>query len=163
MLRSAATLFTAALEHGRRTVYADGERLAAAEQYLGMIRYIGSSDGESFRSFAMDVHREAYKNDILYIRALSGDPMAAALCSKDGPHRQHLALRERVRQADEGEVREILMELKALLARCEVPSDAVLKYYIYCDLEKLASGCGDYKCAYECSSERLLLAEKMNH
>ena len=53
-------------------------------------------------------------------------------------------------------------ELRVLLESPRGQADAILRYYVLGDLEKLAKEKGDYKAAYECSAQRLALAEKMN-
>lgn len=163
LLRSAVAFLEAALEHGARSVYIDEELAVAAREYLRVIAYIGTKDSVLSAADEISERFQRYCNDILYIQAIAGNKQDACLVGRDSLYGEHLALRETFDLSDETSMTETVKALKALLARCDAESDAVLKYYVYCDLEKIASGCGDYKCAYECSSERLVLAEKMNH
>lgn len=163
MLRSAVTFLEAAIEHGERSVYVDEELGSMAKQYLRVIEFVSTKDAPFFDEEAFGDRCERYRDDILYIRSIAGKEDENALCVGSSLYAEHLALRKTFDFSDRERMSESVEALKALLARCEGAQDAVLRYYIYCDLEKLASDCGDYKCAYECSSERLILAEKMNH
>lgn len=161
MLKSAVTFLKAAIEHSERSVYPEDELSSLARQYLNVITFIGTKNSDLFLAESFGDRCDRYREDILYIRAIAGGPYPFSDKEKT-LYSEHLALRKDFDFEDVERITVSLEALKTLLARCG-EEDAVLKYYIYCDLEKLASSCGDYKCAYECSSERLLLADKMNH
>ena len=162
-LKSAVAFLTAAIEHGERSVYVDDELETMARQYLRVIEFISTKDTSAVCESAFSNRCERYKDDILYIRAISGAEAASCPSVDASLYAEHLALRGTFDFTDTARMMASVEALKDLLSRCNGEEDAILKYYIYCDLEKLASGCGDYKCAYECSSERLVLADKMNH
>ncbi len=162
-LRSAAQFLESVIEHGARSVYADEELSAVAREYLHIISYIGSKENPLVMSEGFSNRCEDQKDDILYIHAIANGISPLRFSEKNEPYAEHLSLRACFDLSDSDKMKASVEALKSLLARADADRFAILKYYIYCDLEKLASGCGDYKCAYECSSERLLLAEKMNH
>ncbi len=162
-LRSAVTYLESAIAHGERSVYVDAELAMAAKEYLHVLAYVSSKDDPFVCSKAFSERFENQHDDILYIYALSGYADEAQFSTRNSLYAEHLTLRATFDFSDPSRMEDDVASLKALIARCDENRYAVLKYYMYCDLEKLASGCGDYKCAYECSSERLLLAEKMNH
>ncbi len=162
-LRSAAQFLEAAIAHGEKSVYTDRELSSLAREYLHIIAYIASKEETLATSEGFSGRCEDQKDDILYIRAVAGEIETAVFAEQNALYGEHLALRKSFINSDKDAMQAAVAALSELLSRCGEERFAVLKYYIYCDLEKLASGCGDYKCAYECSSGRLLLAEKMNH
>ncbi len=163
MLRSAVSFLEAAIAHGDCSLYADEEFRAAARQYLRIIEFVGKKDASLSSPVELTGGYEKYIGDIAYIHSIAGNAEIPLGGKAPSLYEEHLALRRAFDFSDEVRMAESVEALKDLLSRCDAEEDAILKYYIYCDLEKLASGCGDYKCAYECSSERLILAEKMNH
>ena len=163
MLKSAVAFLEAAIEHSERSVYVENELGSLAKQYLDVIAFIGTKNEAFALAESFGDRCERYRDDILYIHAIAGKGAFPFSKKEESLYAEHLALREGFDFTDPLHMAASLEALKALLCRCDEEKDAVLKYYIYCDLEKLASSCGDYKCAYECSSERLLLADKMNH
>lgn len=163
MLRSAVSFLEAAIEHGDRSVYVDDALGAVARQYLRVIEFVSTKDASLVCEEEFSDRCERYKEDIRYIRAIAGNETYTCPSSEASLYAEHLALRGTFDFSDTARMASSVEAMKGLLSRCDEENDAVLKYYIYCDLEKLASGCGDYKCAYECSSERLVLADKMNH
>lgn len=163
MLRSAASFFRAAIEHAEKSVYVNGEMRSMAERYLCVMQYIDTKDASKLSLSDTHSRRGACHNDILYICAIAGAAPEWAKSCSTGLCREHLTLRAGLENADTDALEGFISELRGLIDRCDEEGDMILKYHLYCDLEKLASRCGDYKCAYECSSERLLLSEKMNH
>ncbi len=164
MLRSAASFLEAAILHASRSVYVDHELSAAAGEYLEIISYVASkgSGGMPERGGGAGARLAEAGEDILYIYAVSGRAELPSVGCMSSPYREHLHLRERLSGAGDDEKHALLEALLLLLEKAGEERYAVLRYYIYEDLEELAKGCGDYKCAYECSSGRLALAEKMN-
>ena len=163
MLRSAVAFLEASLSHGERSVYVDDDLGTMTRQYLRIIGYISTKDAKLALEDGIGERCERHREDILYIYAIADHMKENGFFGEDSLYKAHLALRKTFDFSDTARMAEAVEALKDLLAKCTSDELAVLRYYIYCDLEKLASGCGDYKCAYECSSERLLLAETMNH
>ena len=163
MLRSAVAFLEASLSHGERSVYVDDDLGTMTRQYLHMIEYISTKDTPLVSEEPFSKRCERHREDILYIHAIADNTRDICFFGEDSLYKAHLSLRKSFDFSDTARMAEAVEALKALLTKCASDELAVLRYYIYCDLEKLASGCGDYKCAYECSSGRLLLAETMNH
>lgn len=163
MLKSAVSFLKAAIEHSERSIYVEDELGSLAKQYLAVITFIGTKNEKFDLSESIGDRCDRYRDDIMYIHAIAEGGDMPFLGKEGSLYAEHLALRKDFDFTDAAKMTASVEALKALLTRCTAEKDAVLKYYIYCDLEKLASSCGDYKCAYECSSERLLLADKMNH
>ncbi len=163
LLRSAVAFLEASLAHGARSIYVDDDLGTMTRQYLHIIAYIGTKDAPLASEERFSDRCERYQEDIWYIHAIAEGSKDVCFFGEDSLYKEHLALRKTFDFSDSVRMTEAVEALKALLEKCTSDELAVLRYYIYCDLEKLASGCGDYKCAYECSSERLVLAEKMNH
>ncbi len=162
-LRSAVSYFEAALSHGACSIYVDEELCTMARAYMDIMGYIASKDKPLSEEAYVSERCVDQLDDILYIHAIADEEKDVVFGKQNSLYAEHLALRKMMTLSGEEQTERTLSALKGLLARCDGARYAVMRYFLYCDLEKLASSCGDYKCAYECSSERLLLAEKMNH
>ena len=162
-LRSAITYLEAAIQHAEKSIYVSDALKSAATLYLKVISYVGTKGFDLRLDDEFSDCCEDYRDDILYIHAVAGNVTDVDFSKKNILYGEHLALRKHFDFSDTERMTRDVEALKSLLARCDEKRYTVLKYYVYCDLELLASKCGDYKCAYECSSERLVLAEKMNH
>lgn len=158
-LSGASACFEKALSHAARTVYADELFCSLVRNYLGITaRVLGKGYD------AHMIHASVRTSDIAYIAAIFGGESSFDYGDTHPFYAQHLAVRENMRRERTAQDRETMIQaLKRILLHTEENQDAVLRFYVLSDLEMLAQESGDYKCAYECSSSRLRLSEKMNH
>lgn len=156
-LSSAAAHLKAAVVHTEKTLYADSAMAEVAEKYLSAITYIRA--GEMPEGSPSLCGGQTVFADLAYIGFLSGVGVHLPEEGLVSGYAAHLAIRRKMQMEGCPDASD---ELRALLKTSEGQTDAILRYYILEDLEKLAKHNGDYKGAYECSAERLSLAEKMN-
>ncbi len=156
-LTTAAAHFHAAIAHTEKTLYAESSMAEVAEKYLSAITYVRG--GELPKISPSPCGGQVVFADLAYIGFLSGvgfEPPEEGVASV---YASHLAIRQRIKNSA---CPDAMHELRMLLEGAEGQTDAILRYYVLEDLEKLAKQNGDYKGAYECAAERLALAEKMN-
>ena len=158
-LSSAADCLEKALAHARNTIYADECFLSVVFKYLRVIARVLGREIDAYTA-----EGEIWMADIAYIEAIFGEHSNFSYGDTHPFHAKHLAVRKEMLREGTAQNRETMISvLKQILRQTEESQEAILRYYILSDLELLAKEIGDYKCAYECASERLHLAEKMNH
>lgn len=163
-LTSASEYFEKAIEHAEKTIYTDEELSLVAKRYLCAMDFIRSKETKTVPENGVCGREAAYKADLSYICALADERKFFSFAEDCSVYAEHLAVRAALKaKAEEQDADALMAKLKEILEKLTEERYAVLKYYVLCDLEQLAGRVGDYKCAYECSSARLLLAEKMNH
>ena len=155
-LRPASAHFEKALAHAEKTHYVGESFLCAARRYLEAIRFVCDKEGLP-QAVVPDEIRECFA-DFHYVSAICRN--ACECVEGDSPYGRHLALRERM---DSDEPRELIAEMKKILSGLDEKRYAVLRYYVLSDIETLAQRAGDFKCAYECASQRLAIAEVMRN
>lgn len=162
-LAGASDYFQKALVHSEKTIYLDSLFSLAVKRYLRAVRFIRSKETEKF-VWDSDVQPEAdFKADLAYIAAISDGRSDFDYAETYEGYASHLNIRaQMLLPENEQNTAEMMQILQSILDKADDARFAVLKYYVLCDLELLARRDGDYKCAYECSSARLALAEKMN-
>jgi transcriptional regulator with XRE-family HTH domain len=155
-LRLAEGHFERSLAHAEKTHYVGESFLCAVNRYLAAIRFVCDKEGFP-RAELPDEIRECLA-DFHYVSALCGN--ACECVSEDSLYGRHLALRARM---ETDEPCGLIAEMKEILAGLDEKRYAVLRYYVLSDIESLAQRAGDFKCAYECASERLAIAEVMRN
>ncbi len=163
LLAGACEYFRAAIEHANKTVYADKDFCVLAKQYLCAACFVRSQTPEDEELDCMTLREMDLKADLAYVGAMAGNVIVYDYGEENAVYAEHLALRREMNQSGDWNAEDMMHRLRDILSRAEESRYAVLKYYVLCDLETLAERTGDYKCAYECSSARLALSEKMNH
>lgn len=163
-LTGAAEYFEKSLSHAEKTLYLEDSFAEAVHKYHCAVNFIRSKEKDGV-FYECDMQKEAaFKADISYIASIAGQSRLFDYGESHGIYAEHLAVRAEMQKAtDEQDTDAMMQNLRDILSRADETRYAVLKYYVLCDLEILAGRAGDYKCAYECSSARLALAEKMNH
>jgi len=161
-LKAAQEHFEQALVHAKKTPYIRDGFLHAAHRYLEAIRFIRDKEEiTEAQEFSQDVIN--YRADLDYVAALTQVSGAAFSTESGTPYDRHLSIHERMQgQISSDEAAALMKELRGILDGLDAKRYAVLRYYALCDLEALAQRTEDYKCAYECASERLAISEKMN-
>ena len=158
-LASASDCLEKIFSHAENTLYTDDAVLSLARKYRFAISAVQNKISD-----ADDMKEDVRLSDIAYVTALFGHTDSFAYGDTHPLYAEHLAVRRRMREERTPQNRETMMQtLKQILSHTQERQDAVLRYYVLSDLETLAEEIGDYKCAYECSSARLCLSEKMNH
>ena len=159
-LSGALEYFEKAMIHAEKTIYLDDMFLIAVQKYHCAANFIRSKEKEDTVSLC-DMKKESdFQADIAYIAAIAGQGVTFDY-GMNSIYAEHLAVREKLK-TEQYDTAAMMDKLRDILLRAEETRYAVLKYYVLCDLETLAERISDYKCAYECSSARLALAEKMN-
>ncbi len=161
-LSASEEFFKKALAHAEKTNYVKEEFFGGINRYLRAIQtvrkkdnaWIGEEESESVKNFI---------SDIVYLDLLESNVQDFDLCALTVPYKKHLGIHSKIKETfSEDEAVSFMSQLRELLKEQGEVLSAILKYYILCDMEMLAQKTGDYKSAYECSCERLLLSEKMN-
>ncbi len=157
-LRSALEKLEKALFHAGKTHYASEGLLCAIRRYGAAIRFVRDRNTDGVQTIPTELRGCMAELD--YVKALAGVTPDGA----DGDlYARHLALRERMRTADdEISLQTVADELGALLCEPEAERFAAIRYYVLGDLEVLAQKRDDYRTAYECAAKRLAISEKMN-
>lgn len=163
-LTGASVHFEKSLSHAVKTIYLDESFSSAVKQCLFAATAVRSK-GDATPVCDCDMTAEAdFKADIAYISSIFGEAFSFEYGEKYDMYARHLAVRTQLQKPEqEQDTLAMMKTLQTILDSASETRYAVLRYYVLCDLETLAGRTGDYKCAYECSSARLLLAEKMNH
>ena len=156
-LNSASARFRAAIAHAQRSIYAEDSLCEIAEKYLCAIAFV--QRGERFTAEPSVCGGQEVFADLVYIGMIADVRVADPAEGIASGYAAHLTLRNAIQK---GSCPSAEDELRVLLGSPEGQADAILRYYVLGDLEKLAKEKGDYKAAYECSAQRLALAEKMN-
>ena len=156
-LTSAQSRFLAVIDHARKSLYAEDAVCEVAERYLAAIAFIRK--GERFSTEPSVCGGQGVFADLVYIGMIADMPFADPAEGIASGYAAHLHLRRAMR---EGACPDAADKLRELLESAEGRADAILRYYVLGDLETIARESGDYRAAYECSAERLALAEKMN-
>lgn len=159
-LKSALSHFTDTVSHAQKSIYADASVVQTAENYICVIQSVGEKGNCELPALEhTDDGTLGVLADISYVRALSEKNAFFAYASSFPLYAEHLEARAEV---DKGDFLSVTDKLRSILSRCDEERFAVMKYYVLCDLEFCTSRAGDYKSAYECSTARISLAEKMN-
>ena len=159
-LESALSYFAEAADHARSSIYADSSVIRTAEDYIAAILSVRNGEAPDCRipenpdGAVLDILA-----DLAYVKALSNGENTFRYAASHPLYAEHLEVRA---QVEKGSFSLAIEKLREILSRCEEKRYAVMKYHVLCDLEACSSHMGDYKSAYECSSARLALAEKMN-
>ncbi|MBQ3489748.1 MAG: helix-turn-helix transcriptional regulator [Clostridia bacterium] len=161
-LTASEEFFGKALVHAGKTVYINEEFFGVIYRYLKAIRSIRKREDVSFCSEETERNKN-FISDILYLDLLEGKMQDFDLRELAPPYEKHLSVHRGISESlSEETAKDFMCRLKEILKDLDDGQYAILKYYILCDMEVLAQKTGDYKCAYECSSARLMLSEKMN-
>ncbi|MBQ8496045.1 MAG: helix-turn-helix domain-containing protein [Clostridia bacterium] len=160
-LSGASAYFEKALLHAEKTIYTDDSFISAVQKYHCASCFIRSKEKDG-PIYECDMKKtDELKADLFYIASIAGQSIPLESDETDGIYAEHLAVRKEM-QKEKYDMDAMMKTLRDILSRADETRYAVLKYYVLCDLETLAGRTCDYKCAYECSSARLALAEKMN-
>jgi len=161
-LNTSEEYFGKALLHAEKTAYIDTEFKGAVSRYLQTIQTVRNREGVPF-DLEETGNIKDFFSEIMYLNLLNGNIPEAFSDSFSQPYASHLRIHRSITETlSDEQAKEFMRQLRELLENLDEKKYAVLKYYILCDLEALAQKTGDYKCAYECSSERLSLSAKMN-
>ena len=161
-LTASEEYFRKALLHAEKTNYMDRDFSDIISRYLQNVQTIRNK-GDVFLASEESEQQGNFFSDIMYPALLEKEPSAVFCRNLASPYARHLLLHQKIKEAfSEEEAGVFMQQLRDILEGLDEKTCAVLKYYILYDLEILAQKTGDYKCAYECSSARLLLSEKMN-
>lgn len=154
--------FRKARIHAEKTNYADRDFADIISRYLQNIQTVKNKSEMFLDSEESDQLRNFF-SDMMYSALLEKDSSAFLAQNLASSYAKHLSIHQKIKEDFSEEEAGVLMkQLRDILDGADEEKCAVLKYYILYDLEILAQKTGDYKCAYECSSARLLLSEKMN-
>lgn len=163
-LSGAMEYFQKAIEHGEKTVYLEGIFSRVVKRYLVTAEFVRSKEKNPLPEDCVIDKEADFKADIAYIRNIAEEDHYFDYGEACALYKEHLAIRAEMKKGlDIPNTETLVSRLKKILSSLSETKDAILQYYVLSDLETLSGRMGDYKCAYECSSARLALAEKMNH
>lgn len=157
MLASAKEYLGGAIKHSAKTMY-DTEMLRMnALCYINCV--YGIINEQSPYADMEIIRKNTYKNalsEYIYIKAItSGKEPTAAPSPLHSEYAQAHALML------DGKYGQAEKALKSVLAKLSGSMNAVLLYFVLCDLEKCFTEENDYKNAYECANKKVKLAEIM--
>jgi len=162
-LAASEEFFKKALVHAEKTDYVKEEFTDAVVRYLTAIQTVRKKETEAFVRDGTNHQIKNFLSDIAYPALLNSDLQTSLFRELEPLYAEHLLIHRSMRQDfSDGDAARFIRDLKGILERINEKESAILKYYILCDLELLAQKTGDYKLAYECSSSRLTISEKMN-
>ena len=161
-LTASEECFEKALLHAEKTNYIDKDFSGIVYKYLQTIQTIKNKVTSSLDCEKSDQLKN-FLSDIMYLDLLNKDSSEDLYQNLASPYEKHLLIHRQIQESMSDEkARSFMDQLREISDGLDEKNCAVLKYYILYDLEQLAQRTGDYKCAYECSSARLSLSEKMS-
>lgn len=161
-LTASEEYFKKALLYAENTSYMDQEFSGVVFKYLQTIQSVRNKEDCSLNAEESDQIKN-FLSDVMYPDLLEKNSSEVLVRNLALPYVKHLLIHRKMQEAfSNEEAYSFMQQLREILNGLDEKTCAILKYYILHDLEILAQRTGDYKCAYECSSARLQLSEKMN-